>query len=67
MGAGQAMDLFDLGQGLPSLRHGVQRIRCPALVIGVQSDILFPISQQRELAELLRCGLSGRSLCGLGG
>ncbi|KAJ2314333.1 homoserine O-acetyltransferase, partial [Coemansia sp. RSA 2704] len=26
----------------------------PALVLGVQSDILFPVAQQREIAEILR-------------
>ena len=28
-------------------------IRCPALVVGVKSDVLFPVWQQRELATLL--------------
>ena len=32
------------------------QIACPALVIGVTSDILFPVWQQRELAELLEKG-----------
>ena len=31
-------------------------IRCPTLVIGVTSDLLFPVWQQRELAELLEKG-----------
>jgi len=48
----KAMDLFDLneetGDG-PTLAE----IRCPVLVIGVTSDILFPVWQQRELARLL--------------
>ena len=49
----KAMDLFDLTdpvQGEP----GIDRVRCPALVIGVSSDLLFPVWQQRELAEALR-------------
>ncbi len=32
------------------------RIRCPALVIGVESDVLFPVWQQRELAKGLADG-----------
>jgi homoserine O-acetyltransferase len=48
----KAMDLFDLTDptnGTPGIEH----IRCPALVIGVSSDLLFPVWQQRELAEAL--------------
>jgi homoserine O-acetyltransferase len=57
----KAMDLFDITgasdsahealPGLPSAR--LEDIRSPALVIGVESDILFPVCQQRELAQLL--------------
>jgi homoserine O-acetyltransferase len=52
----KAMDLFDLGEGQESLEAGVARIRCPTLVLGVRSDILFPAVQQRELADLVRLG-----------
>jgi homoserine O-acetyltransferase len=50
----KAMDLFDLGDGFPSLQEGVARIKAPTLVLGVTSDILFPSWQQRELAQMLR-------------
>lgn len=49
----RASDWFDLsehGQGdrrLPLARAGLER----ALVLGVQTDILYPLEQQRELAE----------------
>ncbi|MEM7411528.1 MAG: homoserine O-acetyltransferase [Myxococcota bacterium] len=49
----KAMDLFDLGEpgeGQP----GIDAVSCPTLVIGVTSDVLFPVWQQRELAEALR-------------
>ena len=49
----KAMDLFDLTdakQGSPP----IERITCPTLVIGVTSDILFPVWQQRELAGALK-------------
>ncbi|CEQ39810.1 SPOSA6832_01374 [Sporobolomyces salmonicolor] len=40
---------------LPSLTSGLSRLRNhPTLVMGVQSDTLFPIEQQRELAECLK-------------
>eukprot|EP00040_Diaphanoeca_grandis_P026613 m.149435 g.149435 ORF g.149435 m.149435 type:complete len:475 (-) comp30657_c0_seq1:187-1611(-) len=50
----KATDLFDLSDGHTSLRAGLSEIRCPTLVIGVQSDILFPIQQQRELVDGLK-------------
>ncbi|GAA5932775.1 uncharacterized protein JCM15063_002199 [Sporobolomyces koalae] len=40
---------------LPSLTSGLSRLRNhPTLVMGVQSDTLFPIEQQRELAECIK-------------
>ncbi|BGO97587.1 homoserine o-acetyltransferase [Rhodotorula toruloides] len=40
---------------LPSLTRGLARLKAhPTLVMGVQSDTLFPIEQQRELAECLK-------------
>ena len=49
----KAMDLFDLGYEQPSYEQGVSRVRCPSLVIGVVSDLLFPCWQQREIATIL--------------
>lgn len=42
-----ASDLMDLIRGMSS-------IQMPTLVLGVQSDILFPHWQQREIAQCLR-------------
>ncbi|CBQ71323.1 related to homoserine O-acetyltransferase [Sporisorium reilianum SRZ2] len=40
---------------VPALARGMARLsHVPTLVIGVQSDILFPVEQQREIAECLR-------------
>ena len=39
---------------LPSLAAGLSSLTHPTLIIGVQSDTLFPIEQQRELAECLK-------------
>ncbi|RGB27575.1 Alpha/Beta hydrolase protein [Rhizophagus diaphanus] len=42
-------DLEDLVQGLSIVKH-------PSLILGIQSDILFPCWQQKEIAECLRMG-----------
>ncbi|GAA6004708.1 hypothetical protein JCM10207_000989 [Rhodosporidiobolus poonsookiae] len=45
---------------LPALTRGLSRLRNhPTLVMGVQSDTLFPIEQQRELAECLKANGNG--------
>lgn len=59
----QAMDLFDMGEGYSSLQDGLSQVKCPVMVIGVQTDILFPIWQQRTLADLLqKSGSIGHSM-----
>jgi len=40
---------------LPDLVEGLRPLsRTPTLILGVQSDILFPVEQQREVADALR-------------
>jgi homoserine O-acetyltransferase len=42
---------------LPELADGLQRLKdIPALVLGVQSDVLFDVEQQRALADALKLG-----------
>ena len=51
----RASDLFDLAEHGGSLAAGFRRLKLErALVIGVTTDILFPLRQQRELAEGMR-------------
>jgi homoserine O-acetyltransferase len=51
----KAMDLFDLTETAPGAGSEIAvDITCPSLVIGVTSDVLFPVWQQRELAEYLK-------------
>ncbi|KAI0265800.1 Alpha/Beta hydrolase protein [Gloeopeniophorella convolvens] len=46
---------------LPALAAGLRPLaHTPALVLGVQSDILFPVEQQRELADALRMAGNAR-------
>ena len=46
--------MFNMEDGHSSLVEGVSRVTCPVLVLGVTSDVLFPIEQQREMATLLK-------------
>ncbi len=47
-----ASDLFDLAEHGGSLENGFRRMNLErVMVIGVTTDILFPLEQQRELAE----------------
>jgi homoserine O-acetyltransferase len=50
----KAMDLFDLGDGASSYDEGVARIRARSLLVGVTTDLLFPIHQTEEVARILR-------------
>ncbi|CAF4498621.1 unnamed protein product, partial [Rotaria socialis] len=47
----KAMDLFNLTEGHDNQREALAKIQCPVLVLGSQTDILFPIWQQKQLAE----------------
>lgn len=54
----RAMDLFDVAEHGGSVEAGLSRIAAKkTLVIGVETDFLFPIDQQEEIAaHLLRAG-----------
>jgi homoserine O-acetyltransferase/O-succinyltransferase len=49
----QAMDSHDLARGRGECREVLARLAMPALVVSVDSDVLYPPHEQRELAELL--------------
>ncbi|HWK74078.1 MAG TPA: homoserine O-acetyltransferase [Povalibacter sp.] len=52
----RAMDLFDLADHGGTVAEALQRFTVErALVVGVETDLLFPIEQQQELAD----GLAG--------
>ncbi len=51
----RAMDLFDAADHGGSLARGLQRLKLErALIVGVETDFLFPLTQQQELAVALR-------------
>ena len=50
----RAMDLFDVAEHGTSIEAGLARIQAKkTLVVGVETDFLFPIDQQEEIATLL--------------
>ena len=49
----KAMDLHDVARGRGNLAAAMARASMPSLTIGVTSDMLYPIYQQRQIAEIL--------------
>ena len=53
----RAMDLFDLADYGGSVEHGLARVGAKrALIIGVTTDLLFPIEHQKRIADGLMTG-----------
>ena len=51
----QAMDLFDVEDYFESsTESAMSRIKCATLIMGVTTDVLFPVQQQRDLADELK-------------
>lgn len=50
----KAMDYYSLGYGFPSYESGVLRIKARAMIIGVTSDMLFPINEQESVYKILK-------------
>ncbi len=48
-----AMDSHDVGRGRGGAAAALGGVTAPALVIGVSSDVLYPVEEQHELADLL--------------
>ena len=51
---GKAMDLHDIGRRAGGLAATMARIEAPALVMGIDSDILYPTYQQHRIVQLWR-------------
>lgn len=49
----KAMDLHDVGRGRGGLTLALSRARVPAFVVGITSDVLYPVYQQQQLCDLL--------------
>ncbi len=52
----RAMDLHDVGRGRGGMTAALARVQAPTLVVSIDSDILYPPRQQRELVEGLSAG-----------
>ncbi len=52
----KAMDLHDLGRGRGGMAGALARITAPTLVMGIDSDTLYPTYQQRQVHDLLGAG-----------
>lgn len=49
----RAMDTHDLARGRGTLQATLDAIEVPALVVGIDSDLLYPLTEQQELATHL--------------
>ncbi|HTS42918.1 MAG TPA: homoserine O-acetyltransferase [Puia sp.] len=47
----QGMDAHNVGRGRVSMEKALQHIKAKALVIGIETDILFPLREQQFLAS----------------
>lgn len=54
----RAMDSHHVGRNRESIENALRQIQAKTLVIGIQSDILFPVSEQEELQR----GIQGSKL-----
>ena len=50
----KTMDSHHVGRGRGGIHEALQLITAKTLVIGIESDVLFPISEQRYLAEHIK-------------
>ena len=51
-----AMDTHDVGRGRGGWREALASVRVPALVVAIDSDLLYPPVEQQELAAALPLG-----------
>jgi len=57
----KVMDLHDIGRGRGGVDAALRRVRCPALVMSIRSDVLYPPHEQEALRDGLR---AARVRCG---
>lgn len=49
----KAMDTHDVSRNRGSFNEALHSLTKPCLIIGINSDLLYPIAEQKELAELI--------------
>lgn len=47
------MDTHDVGRNRGGIQHALSTLTQPALVVGVETDVLYPICEQRDIANAL--------------
>ena len=47
----QQMDTHDLGHGRGGVAAALKLIQCPILIMGMTSDLIYPLTEQEELAR----------------
>lgn len=52
----QVMDSHDVGRGRGNAENALKSASQPVIVVGIDSDVLYPTSEQKELASLLPNG-----------
>jgi homoserine O-acetyltransferase len=55
----RAMDLHDVAYGRGELQEVLSSVDCPALCVGISSDVLYPVHEQQTLAQGLARGTYG--------
>lgn len=55
----EQMDTHDVGRNRGGAKAALSGIRIPAMVLGITSDVLYPLYEQEELAELFPNGEIG--------
>lgn len=52
----KAMDSHDISRGRGTFRKVLRNIKVPVLAVGIDSDLLYPVEEQQELADLIPNG-----------
>ena len=47
------MDTHDVSRGHNSFQEALSKLTIPVLVIGIDSDLLYPTKEQKELTQLI--------------
>nr|WP_319776173.1 homoserine O-acetyltransferase [uncultured Sphaerochaeta sp.] len=49
----KTMDLHDVARNRGSLEEALEKISCPSLNIGINSDVLYPAEEQKNISKLI--------------